>query len=143
MEQIKLIPYGTDAWKEMVALRDEVLRRPLGLVFTEGDLNREAYDLMIGAYEDDQLIGCCILTPADVQTVQLRQMAVKPEQQSKGLGRRIVAFSEELARSRGYRRLILHARDGAVPFYEKCGYEVVGEAFVEVTIPHRHMEKAL
>lgn len=42
---------------------------------------------------------------------------------------------------RGYKRVFMHARAYAVPFYLKLGYEVFGEEFVEVTIPHRFMQK--
>ncbi|MEO8175011.1 MAG: GNAT family N-acetyltransferase [Sediminibacterium sp.] len=37
----------------------------------------------------------------------------------------------------------MHARESAVGFYEKHGYKVVGDEFVEVTIPHFIMEKEL
>jgi len=35
------------------------------------------------------------------------------------------------------------ARVSAVEFYEKLGYAIVGGEFVEVTIPHRKMEKSV
>ncbi len=47
-------------------------------------------------------------------------------------------FEAEAAR-RGYKRIYLHAREVALDFYLKLGYEIFGEEFVEVTIPHRHM----
>jgi predicted GNAT family N-acyltransferase len=37
----------------------------------------------------------------------------------------------------------MHARVNAVGFYEKVGYRVHGDQFVEVTIPHYVMEKQL
>ena len=49
-------------------------------------------------------------------------------------------FEEESIR-RGYSRVYLHAREVAIEFYRKLGYEVFGEGFVEVGIPHRHMQK--
>ena len=49
-------------------------------------------------------------------------------------------FEAEAAR-RGYKRVYLHARVIAVEFYVKLGYEVFGEEFIQVTIPHRHMQK--
>jgi predicted GNAT family N-acyltransferase len=39
--------------------------------------------------------------------------------------------------------MVLHARETAVPFYLKLGYEVVGGQFEEVGIPHFKMEKKL
>jgi predicted GNAT family N-acyltransferase len=37
----------------------------------------------------------------------------------------------------------MHARKTAVGFYEKLGYKRIGNEFLEVTIPHYAMEKAL
>jgi predicted GNAT family N-acyltransferase len=52
-------------------------------------------------------------------------------------------FAENLARDRGMKKLVMHARKTAVGFYEKLGYKVTGEEFEEVTIPHYEMEKVL
>jgi predicted GNAT family N-acyltransferase len=37
----------------------------------------------------------------------------------------------------------MHARKTAVGFYEKFGYQVSGNVFEEVTLPHFVMEKDL
>jgi predicted GNAT family N-acyltransferase len=39
--------------------------------------------------------------------------------------------------------MIMHARSTAIGFYEKMGYTVTGNEFVEVTIPHYTMQKTL
>jgi predicted GNAT family N-acyltransferase len=52
-------------------------------------------------------------------------------------------FAENVARDRGYKVLHMHARKSAVGFYKKLGYEVVGDEFEEVTIPHYEMQKNL
>ncbi len=52
-------------------------------------------------------------------------------------------FAENLARDRGYNRLIMHARKSVAGFYEKLGYKITGDEFVEVTIEHYTMEKIL
>lgn len=48
---------------------------------------------------------------------------------------------ERESERRGYKRIYLHARAYAIPFYEGLGYHVFGEEFTEVGIPHRHMQK--
>jgi predicted GNAT family N-acyltransferase len=52
-------------------------------------------------------------------------------------------FAENVARDRGYKKLSMHARKSAIGFYQKLGYEIVGEEFEEVTIPHYEMQKTL
>lgn len=127
----------------MVKLRDEILRKPLGLSFTPEDLEKEKDDILIGAFDDGKILGCCILTKVAPDTVRLRQMAVVNKQQGKGIGYSIMSYAENLARDKGFRKLIMHARDTAIGFYERCGYRVTGEQFTEVTIPHHVMEKDL
>ena len=97
----------------------------------------------MGAFEDDKILGCCLLTKVDAKTVRLRQMAVPNNLQGKGIGRALMIFAENIARDLGYKTLIMHARKTAIGFYEKLGYSKAGEEFVEVTIPHYVMEKAL
>ncbi len=50
---------------------------------------------------------------------------------------------ESEAKRRGLKRVYMHARGSAVPFYERQGYEIFGEDFIEVGIPHKHMQKYL
>lgn len=137
------IDHGSAQYQKMVKLRDELLRKPLGLSFTAEELEREKEDILIGAFDDDRILGCCLLTQIDAQTVKLRQMAVLNNQQGKGIGHSIMTFAENLARDKGYKKLVMHARDTAIGFYEKHGYKIAGPQFLEVTIPHHLMEKTL
>lgn len=73
----------------------------------------------------------------------MRQVAVQADLQGQGLGRILVEFSEATARAHGFARMVLNARDTAVNFYLRLGYEIEGEPFTEVTIPHRRMSKLL
>ena len=70
-------------------------------------------------------------------------MAVQNNLQGKGIGASLMSFIENLARDKGYRRLMMHARDTAIGFYEKFGYKLRGDQFIEVGIAHHVMEKAL
>ena len=70
-------------------------------------------------------------------------MAVQNNLQGKGIGASMMNFAELVARDKGFRKLIMHARKTAVGFYEKLGYKAVGDEFIEVTIPHFLMEKKL
>jgi predicted GNAT family N-acyltransferase len=140
---LKIIDYGTPEYEHVLQLRDEVLRKPLGLSFSEEELEKEKANLHIAAYEDDQMLGCCMLVEADSQTVRLRQMAVINDLQGKGIGRALMQFAENLARDRGYKTITMHARKNSIGFYEKMGYKKVGQQFEEITIPHYVMEKEL
>lgn len=140
---LKIIDHGTKEYQQMVKLRDDILRRPLGLTFDPEELESEKNNLLIGAFEDDNMLGCCMLVEEDSGVVKLRQMAVLNALQGKGIGRALMQFAENLARDHGYRVLTMHARKNAVGFYEKMGYRVKGSEFQEVSIPHYEMEKDL
>lgn len=140
---LKLIDHGSPEYRQMVDLRFQILRKPLGLSFSEEDLAAELHDILLGCFEDDRLEACCILTKTDPKTVRLRQMAVSSNLQGKGIGRVLMSFAENVARDHGYRRLTMHARKSALGFYEKNGYRVCSDEFHEVTIPHYVMEKEL
>ena len=146
MLDFRIIEYGSCDYHDMDDLRSEVLRKPLGLSFTAEQLQQELNDVFIAAktqLNDNSYIlaGCCILTPVSENIVQLRQMAVSPAWQGKGIGREIIGFAEAYARSNGFGLLTMHARKEATGFYQKLGYEICGEEFTEVGIPHYEMRK--
>jgi predicted GNAT family N-acyltransferase len=140
---LKIIDHGTKEYHQMVKLREDILRKPLGLAFSLDELEAEKNNLLIGAFEDGDILGCCMLVEENSEMAKLRQMAVLNVLQGKGIGRALMQFAENLARDHGYRRLTMHARKNAAGFYEKMGYRVKGAEFLEVSIPHYEMEKEL
>lgn len=140
---LKIIDHGSPEYQLMIKLRDDILRRPLGLSFSPPELEKEKDNMLIGAFDDEQMLGCCMLVEENPKTVRLRQMAVLNDLQGKGIGRALMNFAENLARDRGYKILSMHARKNAIGFYEKMGYKVASDEFTEITIPHYVMEKEL
>jgi predicted GNAT family N-acyltransferase len=138
---IRIIDHGTSDYKKMVDLRMDILRRPLGLSFSAADIEQEKNDLLIGAFEEDELLACCILTKIGEDTCKLRQMAVKPKIQGTGLGAAMMNYAEQMAKDAGFKKMVMNARKTALGFYEKLGYETKGDEFVEVTLPHFYMQK--
>lgn len=140
---IKQIDHATKEYQQMVALRNEILRKPLGLAFHGEELEREKEDILIGAFEEDKMLGCCLLTKIDNKSVRLRQMAVQNNLQGKGIGATMMNYAENIARDAGFKRMLMHARITAIGFYEKLGYKSTGKEFEEITILHMIMEKKL
>lgn len=121
----------------------DVLLHPIGIPESYIDREREKDDLLVGAFEKEQLIACFIFTPLDSTTVQLRQMAVTPARQHTGIGGAILNFAEKMAEGVGYSTIVLHAREQVTGFYSKYGFSIVGEKFLEVGIGHFKMMKSL
>ena len=75
---------------------------------------------------------------------QIRYMAVEEEWQGKGIGKMILSYLEEKIKEKGATYIVLNARDIAIKFYEKQGYEIVKKAHVLFdAIPHYRMRKKL
>jgi N-acetylglutamate synthase-like GNAT family acetyltransferase len=141
--EIKLVSFGSKDYDAMKALRVEALLSPIGIPASYIVPEKERDDLFIGAFEDEKIVGCCILTRNNENVVQLRQMAVHPDYQGKGIGAQIIVFAEKAAKDNGFKILMMHARNPVIEFYKKCGYEINGEEFFEVGMGHREMRKVL
>lgn len=140
---LKIIDHGSREYQQMVQLRNDILRKPLKLFLTPEELEKEKEEILIGAFEEDKMLGCCMLITVNSTTVRLRQMAVLNNLQGKGIGRALMQFAENIARDRGFKKIIMHARKSAAGFYEKLGYQICSSEFEEVTLPHYEMEKKL
>lgn len=126
----------------MIDLRNEILRAPLGLKLEQEDIESDKQNILICAFEDEKLLGCCMLQQ-EKGKILLRQMAVKNDLQGKGIGRALMTFSENIAHDLGYREISLYARKVVSGYYEKCGYKNSGDEFTKLTIPHIIMKKRI
>ena len=128
---------------EWVALRQRILRDPLGLVYSELDLEAESRERHLVAEQSGQLLGGLAVRALTSRRWKIRQFAVQESEQRKGRGRLLMQHAMNAARTEGISELVLHSREGVVSFYGKLGFTVVGEPFEEVGIPHRRMEITL
>ncbi len=140
----KEIVFGTEEFRAECGLRNEVLREPLGLSLTDEELAGEADQLHFGLFEPDGgLVACAVAVRLSPTQARIRQMAVSPVHQRRGLGKRLMEELEAALRTRGFANLLLHARASAVGFYEKLGYAVTGDGFTDITITHFRMVKVV
>ena len=141
---ISLTAPGAPEYDQVLALREAVLRRPIGLSLKDEDLSGEqAETTLIATTGDGSVVACLMMRHLTEEEAKLRQMAVAPEMQGQGIGLALLQKAEELAVERGYRIISLHARETAVPFYLRAGYRVIGDVFTEVGIPHLFMNKRI
>lgn len=141
--QIKQIKYQSPEYEQSVILRDKILRNPLGMVFTDEFLKQDAKEFIIGLFEQNQIKAVLHLKPLSDTVLKMRQVAVDENLQGKGYGSKLVLYSEEFAVGKNYKKIVLHARETAVRFYQKLNYEIIGERFYEIGISHFKMEKRL
>jgi predicted N-acetyltransferase YhbS len=103
----------------------------------------EAESLHLVALDDGEMVGCVLFHPEGTDIGRLFQMAVTPSRQKQGLGQKLVRALEAEVLGRGFRTVTLHAREDAVGFYARLGYQTVGPPFMEVGIAHQNMRRTL
>jgi len=135
--------FGSAEYDAILELRYITLREPLGLQFTECELAREEGSYHLGVWANTELAGCVVLTPSSDEQIQLRQCVVREALRGQGHGKLLVRYAESLAQEKQFREIVMHARISAMGFYEKLGYEIAGDPFIELTIPHVTMRKHL
>lgn len=137
------IEFGSTLYGKALHLRDEMLRKPIGLRHSEADMEKEPGYRHFGLLIEENLVACLMVVPHGAGVAQIRQMAVREDLQGKGYGRFLMTAVEPILKASGVGRLFLNARSTAIEFYARLGYARVGERFTEVGIPHLRMEKAL
>ena len=92
---------------------------------------------------DGEPVGTARLRDYGEGVAKVERVAVRESHRGEGWGERIMSVVETYAREAGFERVRLAAQVPVVGFYERLGYEVVGEEFMDAGIPHRSMEKSL
>jgi GNAT superfamily N-acetyltransferase len=119
------------AAEQIRLLRRDVLR-------PGGTLAPSAYDLMaetvqIGAFDGDVVVGCASIFPeayeGEPMAWRLRGMAVDPSRQGEGIGRLVLEAAVEAAEQAGAPMLWATGRVAAMEFYQRLGWQAVGDVF--------------
>ncbi|EHY0934767.1 YiiD C-terminal domain-containing protein [Vibrio cholerae] len=119
----------------------EPWRMPIGSERDEYD-SMSHHRMIVDSRGYPMAIGRLYITP-DCEG-QIRYMAVKANRRSKGMGSLILVALESLARQEGVKRLVCNAREDAIPFYAKNGFERRGELTDERgPVRHQQMVKTL
>ncbi|MGE4346922.1 MAG: GNAT family N-acetyltransferase [Flavobacteriaceae bacterium] len=137
-------------YEQTYPIRQVVLRpgRPLETCFFKGDELQTTFHF--GLFYQEKLTGIISIfknnNPLFSQTdqYQIRGMAVLPEYQKSGFGKQLVVYSEIFLRNKSILLVWFNAREIAVDFYKKSGYQVIGKTFEIPDVgPHFVMFKKL
>ncbi|MGI0482767.1 GNAT family N-acetyltransferase [Geminocystis sp. CENA526] len=139
---IKSIDFESEEYYQAKQIRQEYLRTPLNLVFTDEDLETDRSACHVVAYDEDKIIGCVLGIPED-EKVKIRQMLVIPEYRHQGIGSLLLTKIEKIFCELNIKYFYLHARLESLEFYRKNGYIPTGDIFMEVGIPHQRADKLI
>ena len=125
-------------------LRRTVLRPHLAAeAFLPGDDLPQAIHL--GAFDGPSLVSTCLVFAETCRwqptrpAWRLRSMATDPAARGTGAGRAVLRAAAATARQHGAELLWCEAREDAVGFYQRCGWQLHGERFTTDFGPHRYM----
>ncbi|RXF05139.1 bifunctional GNAT family N-acetyltransferase/hotdog fold thioesterase [Pseudoalteromonas sp. PS5] len=122
-------PQSSEDWQAYYQLRWQVLRAPWDQPrgSEQDDLEQEADHRYIKNNEGE-VLGVARLHFNNHQQAQVRYMAVAEGHRGHHLGSRLLHELEIIAWTQKAQELVLFARERALPFYQRHGYEVVEKA---------------
>lgn len=141
--ELLLIDTKSTYYKDVVMLRHDVLRKPIGLSISQEDIEEDKNQYIIISLDNEIVVGCLFIKIITKEKVKFRQMAIAQNYQHKGIGRTMISYAENFCLLNEYQKIELHARKSALDFYTKQGFQIIGEEFEEVEIPHIKMVKSL
>ncbi len=127
---------------DAVKIRHEVFVKEQGVPLTAEIDQDEANCVHFVAYEEKTPLGTCRLLP-EKNGMHLQRMAVLKPYRNQHLGKEILLEVERFSKEQHWKKITLHAQISAIPFYEKLGFQTLGEPFLEAGIDHKLMEKNL
>jgi predicted GNAT family N-acyltransferase len=138
-------PQKKSEFKQYYHLRWLLLRAPWNQPEGSEVDNIENQCFHIMAIDDkDDIIGVARLQFNTVTEAQIRYMAASEAHQRHGIGHELVNTLEQHAIKSQHKKIVLDAREPAVPFYEKLGYEVIEKSYLLFDeIQHFRMTKEL
>ncbi|MDK4352385.1 GNAT family N-acetyltransferase [Enterococcus thailandicus] len=137
---IQKIEYDSEKYQQTLNLRNKVMRVPLGLTIEEEDFSHEAEQYILGAFDDEFLLGVGVLSQKlDESKMKVEYLCVDSQRQSAGVGKQLLSHLELYAKKEHAKTIELEARVSAQSFYEKMGYVAYGDTYLMAIAPVEHI----
>mgnify|MGYP006441147931 FL=1 len=92
--------------------------------------------------EDNKALATARSRLIDENTVKIERVAVLKEVRSQGVGRELMRYLlQDIHSQPNLETIKLGSQNSAIPFYEKLGFQVIGEEYLDAEIPHHLMVK--
>lgn len=106
------------------------------------EIELDEYDKIadhVVAYRNGEPVGCGrVFLQGDY--AKIGRVAVLPQERKKGTGKLICEELISIAREKGAKKFVLDAQVRAAGFYQKLGFSVTSDVFMEAGIEHVRME---
>lgn len=140
-----LEPSTPEQFEQYYKLRYRTLRQPWGQPEGSERVEDDATAIHAMLVNDaGEAVGVCRMHLATPEEAQIRFMGIRQDMQGKQLGDLLMQYQEARARDLGATRMMLHARENAVNFYRRNGYEIEEKSYLLFgSIQHYRMAKQL
>jgi len=117
-------PQSLEEFEKYYQLRWKILRKPWQqpLDSEQDDLEQQACHRML-VDQQNNILAVARLHKTNQHQAQIRYMAVAENQQGLGLGKQLIQALEDEASKQGITEISLNAREQALKFYQKQGYQ--------------------
>lgn len=131
-------------WKQnknlLTAIRQQVFiieqKVPPELELDESDLSAIHF---LAYAENKQAVGTARLLRTNKNTAKIGRMAVLKTYRHQGCGMALLQAGLHCAEQLLLNEIFLHAQHHAIGFYQKAGFTIRGNEFMDAGIPHREM----
>ncbi|HLL60416.1 MAG TPA: GNAT family N-acetyltransferase [Candidatus Nitrosocosmicus sp.] len=123
-------PKTQEDFQKYYQLRWKVLRQPWGQPEGSEKDELEHQSIHIMACINKEVVGVGRLHFNSSQEAQIRYMAIDEKHNGKGIGSHILQKLERRAKKNKASYIVLHARETAIPFYEKNGYSILEKSHI-------------
>lgn len=103
----------------------------------------EDLSLHLVLYEASEPIATARIYKLANDTYKVQRVAVLKEHRTSGIGTILMKEIEKKAKMHKIAKLTLGSQNSAIPFYEKIGYKISSDEFMDAGIPHHSMIKVL
>ena len=127
-------------YQDALAIRKEVfvLEQQIPLALEIKDETQNTYYV---AYKNELALGCARVAKKDDTIWHIGRVAVLKKMRKKGVASEILLQIETDAKSKNIQKLVLNAQKSALGLYQKLGYTICGNPFLEADILHYKLEK--
>ena len=149
MKDCEIISVGRDAdlLEECLNVRRAVFQVEKGI---PRDIDIDSYDCINDVCEhflmryDNKNVGT-VRCKRDIEKreIRLQRFCVLSDYRKFGLGRKMLDFIDTYYQNKGFAWIRLDSKFAVHGFYEKSGYRVVSDVFMEAGVAHVKMEKRI
>jgi ribosomal protein S18 acetylase RimI-like enzyme len=126
MKTIKYKTIDHDYYRQALALRNKVLRKPIGKDIYNENLSIEKDNDFYAILFDNKIIATFSIFAEAPQIAHLTAFAVDYDFQRQGIGSKLLNYAIEDLKSKDFKQIKVNARATAHSFYQKNGFVGLG-----------------